>query len=79
MPGLPAEIRHQENHPPGIQGNPQDLKGSDVLTVGTGDMLVDPRLYRRLIGMNVGDNKSVDCQFPEDYPKDDARGPTRQR
>ena len=24
--------------------------------------------------MKVGDSKTVDCQFPEDYPKEDARG-----
>ena len=33
-----------------------------------------PGFIEGVIGMNVGDNKSVDCQFPEDYPKDDARG-----
>ena len=33
-----------------------------------------PGFIEGVIGMNVGENKSVDCQFPEDYPKDHARG-----
>ncbi|MEB3247373.1 MAG: trigger factor, partial [Synechococcus sp.] len=33
-----------------------------------------PGFIEGVIGMAVGDNKTVDCQFPEDYPKEDARG-----
>ena len=33
-----------------------------------------PGFIEGVIGMNIGETKTVDCQFPEDYPKDDARG-----
>ncbi|MEB3158027.1 MAG: trigger factor [Synechococcus sp.] len=33
-----------------------------------------PGFIEGVIGMKVGDNKTVDCQFPDDYPKEDARG-----
>ena len=33
-----------------------------------------PGFIEGVIGMKVGDSKTVDCQFPDDYPKEDARG-----
>ena len=33
-----------------------------------------PGFIEGVIGMNIGETKTVECQFPEDYPKDDARG-----
>ena len=33
-----------------------------------------PGFIEGVIGMNIGETKTVDCQFPEDYSKDDARG-----
>ena len=33
-----------------------------------------PGFIEGVIGMAVGDSKTVDCQFPDDYPKEDARG-----
>ena len=33
-----------------------------------------PGFIEGVIGMTIGETKTVDCQFPEDYPKDDARG-----
>ena len=33
-----------------------------------------PGFIEGVIGMAIGETKTVDCQFPEDYPKDDARG-----
>jgi trigger factor len=33
-----------------------------------------PGFIEGVIGMKVGESKSVDCQFPDDYPKEDARG-----
>ena len=35
-----------------------------------------PGFIEGVIGMKAGDSKTVDCQFPEDYPKEDARGRT---
>ena len=33
-----------------------------------------PGVIEGVIGMKAGESKTVDCQFPEDYPKEDARG-----
>ncbi|KZR91682.1 Trigger factor [Synechococcus sp. MIT S9509] len=33
-----------------------------------------PGFIEGVVGMAVGDSKTVDCTFPEDYPKEDARG-----
>lgn len=33
-----------------------------------------PGFIEGVIGMKVGETKTVDCQFPDDYPKEDARG-----
>ena len=33
-----------------------------------------PGFIEGVVGMSVGDSKTVDCTFPEDYPKEDARG-----
>ena len=52
-----------------IEGGSADSMDVDL---DNGRMI--PGFIEGVIGMNVGENKSVDCQFPEDYPKDDARG-----
>jgi len=52
-----------------IEGGSADSMDVDL---DNGRMI--PGFIEGVIGMNVGDNKSVDCQFPDDYPKDDARG-----
>ena len=33
-----------------------------------------PGFIEGVIGMNIGDKATVACQFPDDYPKEDARG-----
>ena len=33
-----------------------------------------PGFIEGVIGMKIGDSRTVDCQFPDDYPKEDARG-----
>ena len=55
--------------------------GSDIEGGSADSMDVDlehgrmiPGFIEGVIGMAVGDSKTVDCQFPEDYPKEDARG-----
>ncbi|BEV35457.1 trigger factor [Synechococcus sp. M16CYN] len=55
--------------------------GSDIEDGKADSMDVDlengrmiPGFIEGVIGMKVGDNKTVDCQFPEDYPKKDVRG-----
>ena len=64
----------------GFNGTYSD-DGSEIEGGSANSMDVDldngrmiPGFIEGVIGMNVGENKSVDCQFPEDYPKDDARG-----
>ena len=52
-----------------IEGGSADSMDVDL---DNGRMI--PGFIEGVIGMNIGENKSVDCQFPEDYPKDDARG-----
>ena len=52
-----------------IEGGSADSMDVDL---DNGRMI--PGFIEGVIGMKVGENKSVDCQFPDDYPKDDARG-----
>ena len=33
-----------------------------------------PGFVEGVVGMAIGDSKTVDCTFPDDYPKEDARG-----
>ena len=33
-----------------------------------------PGFIEGVIGMSIGDTATVNCQFPDDYPKEDARG-----
>merc|ERR1711934_701615 len=33
-----------------------------------------PGFIEGVVGMAVGDSKTVECTFPDDYPKEDARG-----
>ena len=64
----------------GFQGSYSD-DGSAIEGGSADSMDVDlehgrmiPGFIEGVIGMKVGDSKSVDCQFPDDYPKEDARG-----
>jgi len=64
----------------GFKGTYSD-DGSEIEGGSADSMDVDlehgrmiPGFIEGVIGMSVGDSKTVDCQFPEDYPKEDARG-----
>ena len=64
----------------GFKGTYSD-DGSEIEGGSADSMDVDlengrmiPGFIEGVIGMAVGDNKTVDCQFPDDYPKEDARG-----
>ena len=64
----------------GFKGTYSD-DGSEIEGGSADSMDVDlengrmiPGFIEGVIGMKVGDSKTVDCQFPEDYPKEDARG-----
>ena len=64
----------------GFKGTYSD-DGSEIEGGSADSMDVDlehgrmiPGFIEGVIGMNIGETKTVDCQFPEDYPKDDARG-----
>ncbi len=52
-----------------IEGGTADSMDVDL---DNGRMI--PGFIEGVIGMKVGESKSVDCQFPDDYPKEDARG-----
>jgi trigger factor len=47
---------------------------SDALEVELEDGRMIPGFVEGVIGMAVGDTKTVDCQFPESYPQEDAAG-----
>ena len=64
----------------GFKGTYSD-DGSDIEGGSADSMDVDlehgrmiPGFVEGVVGMAVGDSKTVDCTFPEDYPKEDARG-----
>ena len=64
----------------GFKGTYSD-DGSEIEGGSADSMDVDlehgrmiPGFIEGVIGMTIGDSKTVDCQFPEDYPKEDARG-----
>ena len=64
----------------GFKGNYSD-DGSEIEGGSAESMDVDlehgrmiPGFIEGVVGMAVGDSKTVDCTFPEDYPKEDARG-----
>ena len=64
----------------GFKGTYSD-DGSEIEGGSADSMDVDlengrmiPGFIEGVIGMKVGETKTVDCQFPEDYPKEDARG-----
>ena len=64
----------------GFKGTYSD-DGSEIEGGSADSMDVDlehgrmiPGFIEGVIGMAVGDSKTVDCQFPDDYPKEDARG-----
>ena len=63
----------------GFKGTFSD--GSDIEGGSADSMDVDlehgrmiPGFIEGVIGMEVGETKTVACQFPDDYPKEDARG-----
>ena len=47
---------------------------SDAMEVELEDGRMIPGFVEGVIGMAVGDTKTVDCQFPESYPQEDAAG-----
>ena len=47
---------------------------ADPMDVDLDNGRMIPGFIEGVIGMKVGESKSVDCQFPDDYPKEDARG-----
>jgi len=47
---------------------------SDALEVELEEGRMIPGFVEGVIGMAVGDSKSVECQFPESYPQEDAAG-----
>ena len=64
----------------GFKGTFND-DGSDIEGGSADSMDVDlehgrmiPGFIEGVIGMEVGETKTVACQFPDDYPKEDARG-----
>ena len=63
----------------GFKGTYSD-DGSEIEGGSADSMDVDlengrmiPGFIEGVIGMKVGETKTVDCQFPDDYPKEDAR------
>ena len=64
----------------GFKGTYSD-DGSEIEGGSSESMDVDlengrmiPGFIEGVVGMAVGDSKTVACNFPEDYPKEDARG-----
>ena len=53
-----------------------DIEGgsADSMDVELEDGRMIPGFVEGIVGMTIGDEKTVECQFPEDYPKEDARG-----
>ena len=47
---------------------------ADSMDVELEDGRMIPGFVEGIVGMSIGDEKTVACQFPEDYSKDDARG-----
>ncbi|MGC6482907.1 MAG: trigger factor [Synechococcus sp.] len=47
---------------------------ADSMDVELEDGRMIPGFVEGVVGMAIGDKKTVECQFPEDYPKEDARG-----
>jgi trigger factor len=47
---------------------------SDALEVELEEERMIPGFVEGVIGMAVGDTRTVDCQFPESYPQEDAAG-----
>ena len=64
----------------GFKGTYSD-DGSEIEGGSSESMDVDlehgrmiPGFIEGVVGMAIGDSKTVTCNFPEDYPKEDARG-----
>jgi trigger factor len=47
---------------------------SDAMEVELEEERMIPGFVQGVIGMAVGDTRTVDCQFPESYPQEDAAG-----
>ena len=51
-----------------------DGGSSDSMDVDLENDRMIPGFIEGVVGMNIGEQKLVNCQFPDDYPKEDARG-----
>ena len=47
---------------------------ADSMDVELEDGRMIPGFVEGIVGMAIGDEKTVECQFPDEYPKEDARG-----
>ena len=47
---------------------------ADSMDVELEDGRMIPGFVEGVVGMAIGEEKTVECQFPEDYPKEDSRG-----
>ena len=47
---------------------------SDAMEVELEEGRMIPGFVEGVIGMAIGDSKTIDCQFPESYPQEDAAG-----
>ena len=47
---------------------------SDAMEVELEEGRMIPGFIEGVIGMAIGDSKTIDCQFPESYPQEDAAG-----
>ncbi len=54
-------------------GSEIDGGSADSMDVDLEHGRMIPGFIEGVIGMKAGETKTVDCQFPEDYPKEDAR------
>jgi trigger factor len=56
--------------------NEEEISGgsSDAMEVELEEGRMIPGFVEGVIGMAMGDTKSIDCQFPETYPQEDAAG-----
>ena len=54
-------------------GTEIDGGSSDSMDVDLEHGRMIPGFIEGVIGMKAGETKTVDCQFPDDYPKEDAR------
>ena len=58
----------------GAMAEVKALAGPATKTVDLAGRTMIPGFVEGVIGMAVGDTKTVACQFPEEYPQEDCRG-----